>query len=170
MDERIVVADASALITLAAVGAFDLLRRLFNRITVTTAVRNEVLTGQDQKGARELRAAIEQGWVTVAEGPLAGAAVRGLGRGEASVLALAQCHEGLSLLLLDDLQARSRARALGNSVTGVVGILLMAKRRGLIPEVGAVLKRMRTRGFRLSDRVLQSALAEAGEGGAGTEL
>ena len=170
MDERIVVADASTLIALAPVGAFDLLRRLFGGINVTTAVRDEVLAGREQDGAHELRAAIEEGWVTVAEVRSAGVAVRGLGSGEASVLALAQRHQGLSLLLLDDLQARSRARALGNSVTGVVGILLMAKKRGLIPEVGAVLKRMRAGGFRLSDRVLQSALAEAGEGPAETEL
>lgn len=45
MAERFVVADASPLIGLAAAGAFDPLRRLFGRVTVTAAVRDEVLAG-----------------------------------------------------------------------------------------------------------------------------
>ena len=40
MDKGIVAADASPLITLASAGAFDLLRKLFGRILVTTGVRN----------------------------------------------------------------------------------------------------------------------------------
>ena len=39
MAERLVAADASPLIGLAAAGAFDLLRKLFGRVTVTAEVR-----------------------------------------------------------------------------------------------------------------------------------
>lgn len=45
MAERLVAADASPLIGLAAAGAFDLLHRLFDRVTVTAAVRDEVIAG-----------------------------------------------------------------------------------------------------------------------------
>lgn len=46
MASRLVVADASPLIGLAAAGAFDLLRRLFGQITITDSVRDEVLAGE----------------------------------------------------------------------------------------------------------------------------
>lgn len=64
---------------------------------------------------------------------------------------------------MDDPLARSRARALGKPNTGVVGILLMANRQGLIPEVDPLLRRLKDNGFRLSERVIENALAEAGE-------
>ena len=169
MDEGIVAADASPLITLASVGAFDLLRELFGRITVTTAVRDEVLSGENQPGTHELNTALEQGWAVIAEVPPMDAAPTGLGAGEASVLAFAQNYGGPTLLLIDDQLARSHARELGNPVTGVLGILLMAKRQRLIPAVGPLLGRMAARGFRMSDRVLRDVLAEAGESPLGVE-
>ena len=163
MDKRIVATDASPLITLISAGAFDLLRKLFGRITVTTAVRDEVRAGGQQPGARELNAAVEEGWADIVDVSLTEAPFRGLGNGEASVLELARKHRGPSLLLIDDLLARSHARTLGKPVTGVVGILLVAKRRRLIPEVGPLLARLTGSGFRLSDQLLRDALAEAGE-------
>lgn len=56
---RLVVADASPLIGLAAAGAFDVLRRLFGKVSVTTAVHEEVMAGAALPRARELAAAIE---------------------------------------------------------------------------------------------------------------
>ena len=165
MDERIVAADASPLITLASIGAFNLLRELFGRIVVTTAVRNEVLAGGTRPGVQHLNDAVEEGWAIIVETEPANAPYRRRGAGEASVLALAQGHSGPSLLLMDDPLARSQARALGKPNTGVVGILLMAKRQGLIPEVGSLLRRLKAGGFRLSDQVVGDALAEAGESG-----
>ena len=169
MGKGIVAADASPLITLASAGAFDLLRKLFGRILVTTAVRNEVLAGGTRPGVRELNAAVEEGWAVIVETAPTGATFRGRGAGEASVLALVRDQSEPSLLLLDDPLARSHARALGKPATGVVGILLMAKRQRLIPEVGPLLQRLTSSGFRLSDQVLRDALAEAGESPSGGE-
>ena len=58
MAERLVAADASPLIGLAAAGAFHLLRTLFDQITVTAAVRDEVLPGTQLPGGNELAEAI----------------------------------------------------------------------------------------------------------------
>ena len=52
MAERLVAADASPLIGLASAGAFELLRMLFRQVTVTGAVRDEVLAGGDLPGSR----------------------------------------------------------------------------------------------------------------------
>jgi len=89
MAERLVVADASPLIGLAAAGAFDLLRKLFGRITVTASVRDEVLVGGGRPGARELTEAIEDGWIEVAAVRADSEHFTELGAGEGSTLALA---------------------------------------------------------------------------------
>ena len=86
-----------------------------------------------------------------------------LGRGEASVLALARDRRDWCLLLMDDSTGRVRARNAGVAVMGVVGILMAAKREGLVSEVAPFLKRLADTGFRLSDQVLHDALADAGE-------
>ena len=161
MERTLVIADASPLIGLASAGAFDLLRRLFGQVTVTTAVRDEVCAGGERWGAAEMRVAMDAGWIL--EVGVVDAPTGKLGRGEASVLALARDRRDWCLLLMDDSTARVRARGSGFAVMGVVGILMAAKREGLVPEVGSLLERIRTSGFRLSDSVLRSALAEAGE-------
>lgn len=162
-EEGIVAADTSSLIALAALGAFRMLRELFGCIHVTAAVRDEILAVGGPTGKTEVQQGIEEGWIVVAEVSLTGPPAAGLGVGETSVLALADTHQGPSLLLLDDRSARSRARAQGKRITGVVGILLMAKRQGLILAVGPFLERARATGFRLSDSVFRDALAAAGE-------
>ena len=67
MDERLVAADASQLIGLAAAGAFDLLRQLFGTVTVTAVVRDEVLAGGVLPGAAELAEAVRAGWIEVVD-------------------------------------------------------------------------------------------------------
>ncbi len=69
MAERLVAADASPLIGLAAAGAFHLLRTLFDEITVTAAVRDEVLAGSQLPGADELAEAIRDRWINVVDVP-----------------------------------------------------------------------------------------------------
>ena len=58
MADRFVAADASPLIGLATAGAFHLLKELFGRVTVTPAVRDEVLAGGSLPGAPELAEAV----------------------------------------------------------------------------------------------------------------
>lgn len=168
MERTLVIADASPLIGLASAGAFDLLRRLFGQVTVTAVVRDEVCAGGSRRGAAETRAAIDAGWILVEQISVEDPPIGEAGRGEASVLALARDREEWSLLLMDDSTGRAQAQSSGVAVMGVVGILLTAKREGLVAEIGPLLHRLRDGGFRLSDRVLDAALAEAGE--AHTEL
>lgn len=161
MTERLVVADASPLIGLAAAGVFDLLRRLFLRVTVTETVRDEVLAGGELPGARELAAAIEDGWIEVAPiGP--GAEFPELDAGEASTLALALRHTETCLVLMDEPLGRSHAKAHGLAVTGVAGTLLAARQAGLVPSLRPILDRLEGGNFRLSKRIVRAVLEQAG--------
>lgn len=161
--ERLVAADASPLIGLAAAGRFDLLREIFGTVTVTAAVRDEVMAGGALPGARELKAAIRAGWIKVARAPRDAAMFPELGAGEASTLALAGEHGGDCIVLMDDALGRARARARGITITGLAGVLLAAKRARLISSVRPLLERLTEGGFRVAGSVLQTILEEAGE-------
>ncbi|MDE0123204.1 MAG: DUF3368 domain-containing protein [Bryobacterales bacterium] len=83
--------------------------------------------------------------------------------GETTTLSLAIEHRGLSLVLMDEAIGRSRARALGLRVTGLVGVLLAAKRSGLVPSVRPFLDRLRRSDFRLSEDFVLTVIEGAGE-------
>ena len=54
-------------------------------------------------------------------------------------------------------------RALGLSVVGTLGVLLAAKRRGLIAEVRPLVDQLARQGFWVSPRLVRQALLAAGE-------
>jgi len=162
--ERLVVAiDASALIGLAKAGAFDLLRGVFETITVTCIVRDEVLAGEVPPGAQELTSAIEAGWVCVQNIEPDEETFADLDAGESSTLALAHAHRGLCLVVMDERLGRLHAETLGIPVTGLAGILLQGKKEGLLDAVRPVLDELGRNGFRLSSTLVEAVLKEAGE-------
>jgi len=85
-----------------------------------------------------------------------------LGAGETSVLTWAHAHPGTTAIL-DDLAARRCANSLGIPLRGTLGLVLTAKRRGVIPQARPVLEQLRAAGMYLSDSVMNRALKTAGE-------
>jgi predicted nucleic acid-binding protein len=123
MAERLVAADASPLIGLAAASAFERLRELYGTVTITRTVKDEVLAGGTLPGARELAAAMREGWIRVAPAPPGTWTFAELGAGEASTIALALQHAGPTLVLMDDMLGRNQAAALGLEVIGLAELL-----------------------------------------------
>ena len=163
MAERLVAADASPLIGLAAAGAFDLLRRLFGRIVVTAEVRDEVPAGGELPGASELASAIRDGWIEVRHIRTDGTDLLHLDAGESSTLAFAVSHEGPCLALMDESLGRSYARAHGLNVTGVAGVLLAAKNARLVHRVRPFFDRLEKSNFRLATAIIDAVLEQAEE-------
>ncbi len=163
MAKRLVAADASPLIGLAAAGAFHLPRKLFGTVTVTAAVRDEVMAGGDLPGARELAAAIQAGWIKVARTPAGAEIFPELGAGEASTLVLAMKHRGECLVLMDEPLGRAQARASKIAVTGLAGVLLAAKRAHLVQSVRPFFEHLAKSDFRISSEIIRAVLEEAGE-------
>lgn len=163
MAERLVAVDASALIGLAKAGTFDLLRSLFETITVTSIVRDEVLAGEDLPGAQELTSAIEAGWVSLQDIEADEESFADLDAGESSTLTLARAHRGRCLAVIDERLAGSHPATLGIPVTGLAGILLQGKKEGLLDAVRPVLDELERNGFRLAGTVVEAVLKEAGE-------
>ncbi|MGH7784825.1 MAG: DUF3368 domain-containing protein, partial [Candidatus Binatia bacterium] len=103
-------------------------------------------------------------WITVRR-PSSSAAlpmVTDLGAGEREVLALA-LETADSVCVLDDALARQVARALQLRFTGTLGVLIDAKRAGLIPAVRPQLDQLHSLGFRLATHTRTAVLKIAGE-------
>jgi predicted nucleic acid-binding protein len=65
--------------------------------------------------------------------------------------------------LLDDLEARRCADSLHIPVLGTVGVVLLAKRGGVIPSARPVLEKLVAVGMYLSGRTLSEALRRVEE-------
>jgi predicted nucleic acid-binding protein len=85
-----------------------------------------------------------------------------LGAGESAVLAWGDAHRG-NELIIDDLAARRCAAALGFPVRGTLGLVLIAKRRGIISAARPVLNELLDAEMFLSSAVIDAALREIGE-------
>jgi predicted nucleic acid-binding protein len=69
------------------------------------------------------------------------------------------------LLILDDKKARRVAQQMGLKVIGTVGMLLRAKRDGVIAEIKPLLMALVQADFRISDSIIEEALRLSGEQG-----
>jgi predicted nucleic acid-binding protein len=159
---KIVVADASPLIGLAAAGVFHVLRELFGTVTITRLVKDEITGHQRRPGAKELEAAMREGWIRVAPAPLETWRLTGIDAGEASTIALAAQHER-ALVLMDDALGRAQAAELGLEQLDLGGLLLEAKRARLVRAVKPLLARLARRGFTMPADSRRTLLNEAGE-------
>ena len=68
-----------------------------------------------------------------------------------------------AVVIMDDLAGRKCAHALGLPVRGTLGLILLAKRRGLIPLARPVLEDLVRGGLYLSRPILDEALQRVGE-------
>jgi predicted nucleic acid-binding protein len=65
--------------------------------------------------------------------------------------------------VLDDAPARACAKAFGVPLLGTLGVVLRAKKHGLIPDGAEVLRALRKAGLHLDDRTIRLALGHVGE-------
>ena len=83
-------------------------------------------------------------------------------QGEASAIALAVEYDDC-LLIIDDLKGRKFAQQIGLSITGTFGVLLEAKRAGVVPLIKPILEKIKQTNFRLSAKLEELVLAQAQE-------
>lgn len=162
----IVVSDTSPIVNLAAVGLLDLLPALFGRILVPPSVYQEIVVqGAGLPGSHEIQHAQ---WVEVlacSDQQLLDdiKAEKDIHAGEAEAICLA-IELQADALLLDDAAGRALARAHHLAFIGVLGILLKAKQKGLVPRVSPIMVRLQSEvGFYIHDRLFREVLSLAGE-------
>ncbi len=158
------VINASPLIFLGRAGCLDLLQSVVDLCFVPEAVQTELR----HRGAKDktVRALAANTWIQVVPVQVIPEPVAawGLGPGESSVLAFAlQDATRNTVAVIDDLSARHCATTLGIPLRGTLGLVLIAKRRGLIPFARPVMEKLIAHGMYLSQTVLEQALSRVGE-------
>jgi predicted nucleic acid-binding protein len=155
--------DASSLILLVRTAYLHLLKSLAPQLVVPEPVLEEIRA----KGVEDATLqAVEKAspWLSVVQVSSEQERVGGLtlGKGEAAVLAWALSHPG-AFAVLDDQRARSHALSLQIPVIGTLGVVLRAKRLGMIPLARPVVESLVAKGMYLSRSVVEKALALARE-------
>jgi len=161
-----VVSNTSPLLNLAIVSRPALLREQFGEIWVPPGVMGELRLEEDLPGSGAMREAKETGWLRVAEvedQPLVQALRRDLDQGEAEAIALALQMKA-EWTLLDERDARTVAKSLGLRVTGVLGILLRARREGKLASLQTVMEELRQKaGFHIGAELFADLVKQSGE-------
>jgi len=145
------VTNSSVLIALSTIGQLSLLHQRFPEgLLLPQAVWREVASAL---------------WLTrraITNDALVTLLRMELDEGEAEAIAL-YLEEPVEAILLDEKNARKVARRMGLPVLGTLGVLIWAKKNGLIPSLREQLDALRLGKFRLSQLVYQEALNKVGE-------
>ena len=159
----IVVSDSTILIGLVKIGRLDLLKEVFQMIYVPEEVFKEVTDrGLNKPGVQIIR---KTEWIKakpVKDKTLVNLLMASLDKGEAEVLVLSKEMKA-ELILLDEEKARKSATIAGFNVMGLLGMLVLAKRLGLLDEIRSLIEELRRKKFRISDGIIAQALMQAGE-------
>lgn len=154
MTKSRVVSDSGPLIAFAGVRRLDLIDQLYGPIAIPTVVASEI-----EPSIPELPdwIVVESVWAPPQQ-PLRG----NLDEGEQAAIELALA-QSVDALLIDDLKGRVAAMEAGLNVTGTVGIVIAAKRLGLIPIGRPLIDELLRGGLYLGERVYEAALSKLGE-------
>jgi predicted nucleic acid-binding protein len=156
-----VISNTSPILSLQGIGQLDLLHKLYGKIHIPNAVYQEVENGKNKEVYVDL-AAVDWIVIEAIQSKAAYSSVKGLGLGETEAIIL--CMErNAKLIILDDKSARSCALRLNLPVIGTMGVLLAAKRDGLISAVKPLLEKMQLISAWLKPQLVHKTIVLAGE-------
>ena len=160
-----VISNTSPIINLAAIGQLELLNKLFGNIYIPNEVYYEIcINGKGQPGSTEVE---EFNWIHKESlnksDNLVKALKLELDADEAEAIALSIEQEA-DLLLIDEHRGRNTAEYYGLNYIGILGMLLLAKKKAFIKEVKPLLDQLKFEsGFRFSKKLYDYVLRTCGE-------
>jgi predicted nucleic acid-binding protein len=156
----LVVADSSALVSLAVCDGLQWLDIRFREVRVPEAVFEEcTVTGKPQAGVLRQYLQGKTLPISLSETVITPS---GLGNGELEAMSLYK-HLHADFLLIDDRRARKVAIFNKLNTIGSIGMLIWAKDGGHIAAIAPKLVAIQQAGIFLSESVLQEALQLVGE-------
>ncbi|MBZ5523282.1 MAG: DUF3368 domain-containing protein [Acidobacteriia bacterium] len=157
---RIVVADTGPIHYLVLIRHIDLLAQMFEKIILPSTVRDELTHPRAPSSVRDWMSN-PPAWlqvVPVASGAAVDSSLLSLDDGERAAIVLATSL-GADLILMDDREGASAARLKGFAVTGTIGVLDLAARRGMVRLVDAFAL-LKNTNFRYPQEIADALLAQ----------
>src|SRR5271170_5375725 len=155
---RLVVADTSPIFYLLSIGHIDLLPRLFGKVFMPDAVHKELLHPSAPPMVRDWAAGLPA-WADVTQvEAIDDAVLQRLGAGERAAITLALSLRA-DLILIDERRGTAVALGKGFDVTGTLGVLGLAARRGLI-DLADSFARLKRTNFRYRQEIMDELLAQ----------
>jgi len=159
-----IVSDSSPLMALSVIEKLYLLKNKFGEIIIPDAVWTEItVEGRHKKGTDDI---LRADWIKVESlqnTMLAKSLEKDIDYGESEAIALGM-EISADIILLDDKLARTLAVNLGLNILGTLGILIWARKMGLIENLRTELHNLLIHAnFRMSQNLISKALREVGE-------
>ncbi|MBE9250149.1 DUF3368 domain-containing protein [Dolichospermum sp. LEGE 00240] len=160
----IIVSNTSPISSLAKIDQLSLLEDIYVKVIIPQAVYNELT---DIRAGEKVNNALKNAnWIEI-RSVINKQSVRklelNLDQGEAEAIILA-VELNANQLLIDERLGRREAVKLGLSLTGILGMLLIAKKRGFINNVKLVMDDLISQTtFRVGDKLYDRILKEANE-------
>lgn len=166
----IIIADAGPLIALATIEKLKLLEKLYKEVIIPVAVEQELKLDSDMPGSRQLKQAVDEGWIKVNRSALSTEPLQQLlqilDTGESEAILLTELFSNTQtyrFLLIDERKGRMIAKNRGIKIAGTGAVLLAAKDKGYIESVKDELDAMQDTGYRLSSTLKKRLLQLASE-------
>ncbi|OQY46390.1 MAG: hypothetical protein B6242_07980 [Anaerolineaceae bacterium 4572_78] len=150
------VLNASPVIILAKINHAWLFKKLADEVIMPQAVAEEINVGPPHDNAVSL---LKKGYFQIIDefNILPEIIAWDLGKGETAVLSYVYANPKWTAIL-DDGLARKCAKSFLLSVKGTLGIVLLAKKHGIIPSASDVLHGLKQVDYRIDDKVIEKAL------------
>jgi predicted nucleic acid-binding protein len=160
----IIVSDTSSLSALLRIGQLDLLKSLFFTIVIPEKVADELR--QLPAFGVDISSFEMADWISIKQ-PTDLALLEklslNLDEGEAQAIALA-IELSADWLIIDELKGRQTATMLSINIMGLGGVLLLAKREGVLPSVKNILDQILSQtSFRMSAALIDKIQLAADE-------
>jgi hypothetical protein len=155
----LVISNSSPIIHLAKIGKLDLLKKLYGKIVVPEKVYQECTYSVHYRQETEVIAGAD--WIErmkIQDSRLFSLLYSDIDAGEAEALVLG-LEQKADLLLIDDQEARIKARKLNLVITGTLGVLLKAKNKAMIRSLEEDIEKLQASGFRISKSLVDSLLS-----------
>ena len=152
----LVITNTSPLIALERIGQLSVLPQLYGNVVRPRSVLIEIEDGLTKYGVSD--ELLHADWLETREDPPEMRLRRELGSGETAVIALA-LRENADLVILDDLAARNVAAELGLAVSGTLGVILAAYKRGVLKDLRLAIDSLGMVGFRVSQEIVDRMLS-----------
>ncbi len=160
-----IVSNTGPLIGLAKIDPLSILKDIAAEVIIPPMVHRELL-GKTGIESERIDNALNDFINVIKLKPLDSAiedASADLDEGERQAIALASTFSKNILLLLDDRAGRLVSEKLNIPTTGLICILLIAKDKGILQNIGLLIDELRNQGYWISDEVADLAKGLAGE-------